>query len=257
MTETPPKEAESTDEARSPARAIWGGVALLALLLLGFAALRFTPLGNVLDREWLISSLDHLREAWWAPAAFLGLYLVLCPLGMPTSPLMATGAVVFGAFWGSVYNLAGSVLGAAVSYFLARGLGRELVLHFFGKRLARFDKVLQRHGFWTLVRMRFLPIPFPVLSYGPALVGIRPLPYLTATVLGLLVPVPVWTYFWSSLFGAAAGEIASASRNLILALVLFLVISFLPRLVVGLRRRKRYRELQAQRQASGRSPQSQ
>jgi len=161
---------------------------------------------------------------------------------------MAAGAIVFGALWGSVYNYVGSMIGSAACFFLARGLGRELVLYFFAKPLQRFEKALDRHGFWSLVRLRFLPVPFPAMGYGPALVGIRPGTYLLSSAVGFLLPIPIWTYFWASVFGAAAGEAAAAGRNVLLAMVLFLALSFAPRLVIGYRRRARYRQLQEQRE---------
>jgi uncharacterized membrane protein YdjX (TVP38/TMEM64 family) len=209
----------------------------------GLAALRWTRLGDFLDREVLVESLEALRHTWWAPLALLGLYVVLPPIGFPSTPLMAAGAIIFGVVWGSVYNFVGSVLGAAACFFLARGLGRGLVLYFFAKPLQRFEKILDRHGLWAIVRLRFLPVPFPIMSYGPALVGIRPGVFLLGTTIGCLLPIPIWTYFWGTIFGAAAGEAAAAGRNVVLALFLFLLLSFVPRMVITYRRRGRYRQI--------------
>lgn len=195
----------------------------------------------------MIGLLEDLRQKPWAPLVLLALYLVLSPLGMPTSPLLAAGGVVFGVFWGSIYNYLGSLLGATVSYFLARGLGRDFVLHLVGKHLDKLERMMDKHGFWAVVRIRFLPIPFPVMNFGPALMGVKPLTFILASALGFLIPVPVWTYFWAILFGAAAGEAGTAGRNVALAMGLFLMLSFAPRLWVGLRRRKRYRTLLEQR----------
>lgn len=233
----------ATGQPRSLRRSVLGFALLVALFLGMVAALRWTPLGNLADRDIMIGLLESLRQKAWAPLALLALYLVLSPLGMPTSPLMAAGGVVFGVAWGSAYNYLGSVLGATVSYFLARGLGRDFVMHLVGSRLDRLERVMDKHGFWAVVRIRFLPIPFPVMNFGPALMGVKPAPFILATILGLLIPVPVWTYFWATLFGAASGEATSAGRNVALAMGLFLLLSFAPRVWMGLRRRKRYREL--------------
>ena len=238
----------SSEENRPQRRPYVGFLILVALFLGMLAALRWTPLGDLADRETLIQILEGLRQNRWAPLVFLALYLVLAPLGMPTTPLMAAGAIVFGVFWGSVYNYVGHVLGAVVSYYLARGLGREFILQLVGNRLDRLEKMLDRHGFWAMFRIRFFPIPFPVMNYGPALLGVKPAPYHLGTILGLLVPVPAWTYFWGALLGAASGESSNAGRNLILALGLFLVLSFAPRLWMGMRRRKRLQQLRRQRE---------
>ncbi len=237
----------SPEPPRSLRRSALGFAILAALFLATLAALRWTPLGELADRETMIGLLENLRQKPWAPLALLALYLVLTPLGMPTSPLMAAGGVVFGVFWGSVYNYLGSVLGAIVSYFLARGLGRDFILHLVGERLAKLENLMHKHGFWAVVRIRFFPIPFPIMNFGPALLGIKPTPFILATALGLLLPIPVWTYFWATLIGAASGEATSVGRNTALAMGLFLILSFAPRLWMKLRRRRRYQELMSRR----------
>ena len=76
-------------------------------------------------KDALASALfDQLRSTWWAPAALILSYLVLCPLGVPASPMMIAGGMVFGPVWGSVYNVTGTFLGGTATYFLGRGLGR-------------------------------------------------------------------------------------------------------------------------------------
>ena len=224
-------------------RALLRFTLFIALLAGGFVALRWTPLADYANKEWIISTLQQLRESWWAPLAFVAIYGVLCPLAMPTTPLMAAGAIVFGLGLGSLYNFLGSILGAATSFFLARGLGHDLILHLFGDRLRRFEKTLSRHSFWAIVRIRFLPVPFPVVNFGSALMGVKPATFLFATGLGMLLPVPLWTYFWVAIFGAAAGQASHAARNVAFALLLFLTLSFAPRLWTGYRRKKRLREL--------------
>lgn len=241
------------DEPIPPPPSRWrtfGGFALFLLLIVGAAAaLRFTPLAEYANRDWIIGTLHELRELWWSPLVLLALYVLLTPLGAPVSPMIIASAVVFGAVWGSVYNFVGCVLGAGLSFHLARGLGRGVVEHFGGERLERVEKLIDRHAFWSLVRVRFLPIPFPLVNWGAALVGVRPGTFHLSTALGHLLPIPVWTYFWYTLFGAAAGEMASAGRNLALAFALFLGLSFAPRLWQRYKRKKKLEELRRMRAA--------
>jgi uncharacterized membrane protein YdjX (TVP38/TMEM64 family) len=245
----PPPDSIPPDQ---PGWRTYAGIVFFLLLILGAAAaLRWTPLAQYANKEWLIGALEQLRGIWWAPLVLLGMYAVLPPLGFPVSPMIIASAVVFGAFWGSVYNYLGCVIGASISYEVARGLGRSFVEHIAGERLRRVEKLIDRHGFWSLVRLRFLPIPFPVVNFGAALVGVRRPSFHLATALGHIIPIPIWTYFWVVLFGAAAGEIASAGRNLFLAMILFLTLSFAPRWWQRYKRRKRLRELQELREGRG------
>lgn len=215
----------------------------LALVVGAAAAFRFTPLGQLLDQERLLALFEELRSAWWTPLALLALYLVLTPLGLPVSPLIIAGGVVFGAVWGGVVNVVGTLSGAILSYWLARALGRDLVHHLVGDRLVRVERTLARKGFWPMVRVRFLPVPFPVVNYGAALAGVPfPLYALTST-LGLVPSVTLYTYFFGTLFRAAQGDRQGVIAQLVVALSGILLLSFLPTVLRRRRRRKRYREL--------------
>jgi uncharacterized membrane protein YdjX (TVP38/TMEM64 family) len=223
----------------------------LFLLLVGAAAAaaRWTALGDLLTREAVLALLGDLRQAWWSPLLLIGLYVVLCPLGLPATPLMVGGGVVFGAALGSLYNLAGTLLGAVVSYYLADHLGSELVGHFARGRLKRVERLAAGHGFWFLVGMRFLPLPFPAVNFGLALAGIRPLPFILSTAAGLAPSIPLWTYFWASLYQAAAGERADLVRRLAAVVFALAFVSLLPALIRRRLWRRRYRRLKAARAA--------
>jgi uncharacterized membrane protein YdjX (TVP38/TMEM64 family) len=202
---------------------------LVALLVMAFALFRWTPLMD-------------LRSAWWAPLGLLALYLVLSPSGLPVSPLIFAGGVVFGVKWGWLYNFLGTMLGASASFLLARALGYELVSHVVPETLLqRAEKILEKHGFWAIVRVRFLPIPFAVINYGAALAGVRFPQFLAASALGLIPSMLIYTYFGHALFNAATADRQTLIRNLASVLLIALVLTFL----VPLRKlwkKRRYRK---------------
>jgi uncharacterized membrane protein YdjX (TVP38/TMEM64 family) len=219
-------------------------VALLALLLLaGFAALRFTPLADRLHRETLVALFDTLRTSWWAPVALVALFLVISPLGIPVSPLVLVGGLVFGVVWGSALNFAGCFGGAAVSYTLARLLGRDFVVHLTRGRLARVERLLSRRGFWPLARIRFLPIPFALVNYGAALAGMPPGVFYSATAVGLARSNLVYTYFAALLFRVTGERRGPVVAQAVAVFALMILLTYLPKLWVGMRRRRRLREL--------------
>lgn len=241
-----PDDTERSADGRSirrsvPRSAVIRFLVLVAILAAALAIFRFTPLHDHLSRENMIALLEHLRSAWWAPAVLIGLYIVLSPTGLPVSPLIFGGGVVFGVWWGWLYNFIGTLLGATASYALARALGRDLVVHIAGEPLlARAETILQKHGFWTLVRVRFLPIPFAVINFGSALAGIKWPVFITASIIGLAPSMVIWTYFGYAIFSVAEGGRQEIVRNLLITLSLALLLTFL----VPLRRmwkRRRYR----------------
>ncbi len=201
---------------------------LVAFLLVAFLVFRFTPLHDFLTRERMIAWMAELRSAWWAPVALIGLYVVVSPSGLPVSPLIWAGGIVFGVWWGWLYNFLGALAGASVSFLLARALGRDLILHVASETLLdRVEKILERHGFWTLVRVRFLPIPFSIINYGAALAGIRWPVFLTTSTIGLAPSMVIWTYFGYAIFSVTTADRGEIIRNLIIALVLGLGLTFL------------------------------
>lgn len=234
---------------RIPRRVLLRFALFLALLAAAFAAFRWTPLAGYLDRQVLTELFADLRQTWWSPVVLVVIYLVACPLGLPVSPLIFAGGAVFGAGWGALWNYLGTFLGAAVSYALALGLGRDFIRHLAHGRLQRVERALARQSFWSLVRVRFIPIPFPVVNFGAALAGVPPGRFLSSTAVGLLPTVSVYSYLAATLLRAAAGERGAALGEASLALALLFALSFLPRWIAGRRRRRRYRETLARRAA--------
>ena len=150
--ESPPAPARRRAIPRS---AVIKFALLVAMLAVAFALFRWTPLNEFLTKDRIVALMMDLRSAWWAPVALLALYLVVSPTGLPVSPLIFAGGVVFGVKLGWFYNLLGTMIGATASFLLARALGYELVSHVVPEALLqRAEKILEKHGFWTIVRVR-------------------------------------------------------------------------------------------------------
>jgi uncharacterized membrane protein YdjX (TVP38/TMEM64 family) len=197
--------------------------AIFALVIAALAAiLLLTPAKQYLEKEALAELLGELRQAWWAPLALIGGYLIIAPSGIPITPLIAAGGAVFGPLWGWIYNSIGSLLGAVVSYGLAQALGKDLIEHLAGeRRMRRVEAMLERHGFWTLVGIRFMPIPFAFINYAAALTGFRFRTFLTSTAIGLVPSILMWTYiYWAIVSAATADERGVLVRNGVLVIVL-------------------------------------
>lgn len=224
----PPNGDAST--APAPPRPLRGAVlrftVLVAIVAGGLALLRWGPLADRLDAAELLATLHAIGEEPWAPAALVAAYALLCPLGVPVSPLIMAGGVVFGFGVGTLVNLAGTWLGAAATFGVARLLGRDLVAQILGGRLARVEHAVERHGFWTLVRLRFVPIPYALVNYAAALAGVRTGTFLVATAVGLAPAVALFTYFSAALSRAAAGDRHDVLIQLGAAFAALLVLTF-------------------------------
>ena len=205
-------------------------LALPALLVAGFALLRWTPLGHQFTEERLTAAIAGLQRVWWAPALLIAGFAILSPLGVPATPLMLAGGVVFGAVYGSLYNVLGVWAGAATTYFLARLLGRDFVVQMAGERLEKVEQAIAQRGFWGLVGLRFLPLPFALVNYCAALAGVRPGLFFATTALGTAPTVSLYTYFFALLAHAGAGHRREVYWQLGLSLALLVTLTAAPQL---------------------------
>ena len=239
-----------------PRWVVWRFVLLVALVGSCVAVLHFTSLGErfneLLDQERLTELRASLRAHWWTAPALILAYSILAPLGAPVSPLMLAGGAIFGTVVGSALNILGTFLGAAASFFLARSLGRDFVIHVLGERLQRVERMIARRGFWTWVRIRFVPIPFPIVNYGAALSGVPAALFLIATGIGLIPANIVFTYFAAAMIDAVGGDRSAILMRMGLAVVGLLTLSFLPNVLEQLGRRRRYRRIREERRRLGR-----
>lgn len=221
-------------------------VALVALLVLGLALVRFTPVGELFDKERMIAFLDSLRGHWWAPLVLFAIFAMAAPLGLPASPILIGGGVVFGRLWGTIYNIVGLVGGAIVAYAVGKALGREAVVQLAGPKLRRAERLFQKRSFWPLVQVRFLPIPFSVVGYAAALAGVSTSRYIVTSTIGLVPATVLHTWYAPTiLLRTLAGEpVGSLLAQYGVVILVFNLLVGWPQIRDALRRRRRYREIQ-------------
>lgn len=222
----------------------WKFLLLALLVIAGLIALLFTPLSDYFTERGLIALLASLRDAWWTPLVIIGLLIIASPVGVPTTPLLLGGAA-FGVWLGSFYNTVGLILGAALSYELARFLGRDFVVAVTGDRIRGIEQRFRRFAFWPLVQLNFMPLPFPVLNFGAALSGVpRPL-FLAAMTVGLIPSTVLHTFFMHELVAADWDARGLLLALYIAAFLLFNVVTGYPWIRQQRRRRHTYRHLKS------------
>lgn len=224
----------------------WKFLLLMGLIVVALVALLFTPISAYFTEQGLMELLASVRSVWWTPLIVIGLLIVASPVGMPTTPLLLGGAA-FGVWEGSFYNTIGLILGASLSYELARFLGRDFVLAVTGDRIRGIERRFQRFAFWPLVQLNFMPLPFPVLNFGAALSGVpRPL-FLAAMTVGLIPSTVLHTFFMHELVSADWDTRGVLLGLYIAAFLLFNVITGYPWIRRQRKRRHVYRLLKSAR----------
>ncbi|MDX1494179.1 MAG: TVP38/TMEM64 family protein [Longimicrobiales bacterium] len=138
----------------------------------------------------------------WLAAMGLWAYVV-APLVMAAvsvlpvpaeAPAMANG-MLFGPVVGSGVTWLGAMLGAWVSYEIARGWGRALALRMIRQEsLERLDRTAEQAGWWGLLLLRFVPVvAFTALNWGAGLCDVPRWRFLWTTAVGIVPGVVLFT----------------------------------------------------------------
>ncbi len=205
---------------------------LLAALLAGIA------LAVIYREQFDAAALEAwVREAGPAgPVLFMLIYAMATVFFLPGSVLTLAGGALFGPVWGTLINLTGATLGAALAFLVARYLAADWVQRKTGGRLRQLKEGVEQEGWRFVAFVRLVPLfPFNLLNYALGLTRIRFTEYVIASWLFMLPGAIAYTYVGYVGREALAGE-EGLIRKILLALALLAVVGFLPRLVAILRR---------------------
>ena len=220
-------------------------LAAFLLLVAGVAYLLFfTPVGSMFrthaGRKALVGKLDALVQGAGplGPVLFIFVY-ALGVLFLPATPFTIAGAVIFGKFHGMLYNLVADTLGASISFFLGRYFLHGVARGFLETRMPWLDRKTADEGVSVIFYLRIFWFPFIVLNYAAGATRIRFRDYILGTVLGLLPPVFIFTYF----VGAMKEVLATYRRpadlltyDLLIPVLLLVFSFFLPTFLKRLRK---------------------
>ena len=210
----------------------------ILLVVAGALLLRTPAVRPYFDPEKLVELLDSLRDTPGAPLLFVAAFGLAATFGLPGTLVLVAGGAVFGLVQGATLGFLALIVAASLSFWVARSLAHDFVVHILGSKLEPVERMLERSGFWTLFRLRFVPVPFPLINYGASLAGMPFGTYLAASALSLAPGSFVVTYFSATLVTAAEGERGGVLLNMVAAGLLFVALSFVPNVFRAWSRRR-------------------
>ena len=194
------------------------GVVLVAMLLLAIAWV-WTPLRTWLDVDLIVATLRDFGHAFGPLAAIVGFAAALT-VAIPLSFLTLVALVAFGPWAGLGCVFAGGLIGAALSYGLGRGLGRDVIERLAGPRINRLSHRLASRGVLAVIVVRMVPMaPFAVINMVAGASHIRLRDLLLGTAIGMAPSTLAMAFF--------IDQIATAMRHptpLTFALLLLTVV---------------------------------
>jgi len=215
------------------ARRRWPRLAGLAAVLVGGALLAHRAgLGDLVSLEG-VAQFKQWIEGFgpWAPVVFVAGYVVAVLFFFPALPLTLLAGLAFGPIWGTAYASVASLVGAALSFLVARYALRGVVEGWMARSpgLARLDAGVAEHGWRILMVTRLVPIfPFNLQNFAYGLTRLR---FWTFVGLSWLFMLP-----GTAAYTLAAGALAEGGRDprrtlayLAVAAVLIVALSLLPR----------------------------
>jgi uncharacterized membrane protein YdjX (TVP38/TMEM64 family) len=205
---------------------------LLFILLATGISLAFIYRGQF-DPAILQQRIEQAGSA--GPLLFMAAYALATVLFLPGSVLTLAGGALFGPVWGTLYNLTGATIGAALAFLVARYLASEWVEEKSGGHLKQLKEGVEKEGWRFVAFVRLVPLfPFNLLNYALGLTRVRFLHYLIASYICMLPGAAAYTYL-----GYAGREAVAGGEGLIqkalLALGLLALVIFLPRFIQQIR----------------------
>jgi len=175
---------------------------------------------------------DFAQFGIWAGVLYAGLYAAISLAPLPAAVFTLAAGALFGVAEGLVVVEVGATVGAVISFWLARVLGRGFVARVSGASIERLDERFARRGVLAVLAVRLLPVlPFAAVNYVSGLTSIRFRDYLAGTTVGIVPAAAAYV-----VLGAYGSTPGSVPFLVALAALLVLVVTGL---VSGRRARRR------------------
>ena len=162
---------------------------------------------SVLGSANVDAVIEYIRSYGSYAMVFSFFLMVFSSLIAPLPAFMITlsNAAIFGWWQGAILSWSSAMVGSALCFLLARGLGRDVVERFAGKgALASVEGYFEKYGTKTILVCRLLPfVSFDAVSYFAGLTPLKFWPFFLATGLGQTPATIVYSYVGGMLTGGA------------------------------------------------------
>ena len=218
MTDTSPTPcAESSPGSKRSLKKISFTVKLSVVIAIVAAVggyFAYPPYKDVLDRVFAAFATGDfaiMREfvaQYGSRAAVVSFFLMIfqsVAAPLPAFLITFANASLFGWWRGAILSWSSAMAGAAVCFYIARILGRDVAESFTSKPgLQYIDEFFERHGDKSILIARLLPfISFDFVSYAAGLTSMRFWGFFIATGIGQLPATLVYSYVGGMLTGGA------------------------------------------------------
>lgn len=223
-----------------------GKVIVMALIVIALLAYVFVPavhdgfdkIANMFYSGDFTIVKDFVASygVYAAAVSFILMVLQSIAAPLPAFLLTVSNANLFGWWQGAILSWSSAMAGAAVCFFIARILGRDVVEKLNGKKgIKQIEEFFEKHGKMSILVARLLPfISFDIVSYVAGLTPMRFWGFFIATGLGQLPATIVYSYVGGMLTGGAKLLV----NGLLILFALFGVVFILRQIYVERQKKK-------------------
>jgi uncharacterized membrane protein YdjX (TVP38/TMEM64 family) len=184
-----------------------------------------------------IDQVVELIKSWGVSAPLLSIFLmILQSIAAPIPAFLITGAngIIFGVYGGIIVSWTGAMLGALVSFLLAKWFGEKMIhkIQKEKKWMGHVKKLSGKYGFTTVLVARLIPvISFDVISFAAGLSRMKLRSFLTATGIGMIPGTIAYTVLGHDLMNLKEYQNRFIIVSLFLALFVVLTTIFKKKLL--------------------------
>lgn len=187
-----------------------------------------------------LTQITELLASPYGPLLYFGLFVLRSLVFFSAGILSIVGGVIFGSgpngnfLLAFIYVLCGTVLSGVLSFWLAQFFGSGFVAVMLdqgpgAQRWSSYIERLRRNGFWAVLLMRLLLLPFDPINYLAGFTRVDWRAFTMATILGVVPTVFAFTSFGAAIDMQAllAGKMPQLDWQMLALALLILGISFL------------------------------
>jgi uncharacterized membrane protein YdjX (TVP38/TMEM64 family) len=184
-------------------------IVLIGILIALFLAMKFLPV-----QQWTRNFNEWVGQMGVAGILiFIGFYAVATVLLVPGSILTIGAGFAFGLWKGFLAVSAGSTLGAALAFLVARFVARDKIeiIARRNEKFRRIDNAIGKEGAKLIFLLRLSPvIPFNVSNYFYGLTAVKFWTYVLASWIGMMPGAFLYVYI--GVASKAAVSVATGSE---------------------------------------------
>jgi uncharacterized membrane protein YdjX (TVP38/TMEM64 family) len=171
---------------------------LVLVVLAGLWALfQFSGLRQHFSLQWIHDQFE--QHVLVGLLIFTGLFALGNLVQLPGWLFLAAAVLALGRFWGGLATYVAAVTACCTTFAAVRLLGGNALRDFTGRWATRVFARLDAHPTQSVLVLRLLFQTVPALNVALGLSGVDWRPYVVGTLLGLPLPILVYTLFFDTL----------------------------------------------------------